>query len=99
MKKWRNSEQTNKNYANISFSLRSNEDDLSYLDLKNLVEIADNKKGDSSKSSLTRDSISYTPIRNAVAHTGRLTDIAKNHLNTTFQNIKARLKNLLAGKN
>ena len=49
-----------------------------------------------STQSLWGDAIGFKPVRNAVGHTGRLTNVAKNHLNTTFENIKARVRTLLS---
>ena len=62
-------------------------DDLVYL-------IGD--KGDKIKeASLIRDAVEYKPIRDAMSHTSRLTLVAKNRLNVTYENIKARIVRLL----
>jgi hypothetical protein len=44
---------------------------------------------------LARDAKTYKPVRDAMAHTSVLTSIAKQSLNTTYENIKARIKRLL----
>lgn len=44
---------------------------------------------------MVQAAIAFKPARNAVGHTGVLTEIAKMHLNVTFENIKGRVKALL----
>ena len=95
---WLTRETDRKNEANISFSIRKDDDDLSYLGMDFLVKCIEGTGDPGKNASLVSDAISYKPIRNAVGHTGLLTDNAKTHLSMTFENIKARLKNLLAGK-
>lgn len=93
-KKWRGKEVTNKDTANISFELRQSKEDLVYLDmdsLANLIEKVDPVK----QAGLSRDAKEYKPIRDAMAHTALLTLNAKQRLNSTYENIKARIKKLL----
>lgn len=92
--KMRAKEDTNKNTANLSFDLRQSKDDLAYLDmdhLANLIEKVDPIK----QAGLSRDAKEYKPIRDAMAHTSLLTHNAKQRLNTTYENIKARIKKIL----
>lgn len=92
--KMRAKEDTNKNTANLSFDLRQTKDDLAYLDmdhLANLIEKVDPIK----QAGLSRDAKEYKPIRDAMAHTSLLTHNAKQRLNTTYENIKARIKKIL----
>lgn len=92
--KWKNKEEANKNTANLSFDLRQSKDDLVYLDmdhLANLIEKVDPIK----QAGLSRDAKEYKPIRDAMAHTALLTPNAKQRLNSTYENIKARIKKLL----
>ena len=92
--KMRVKEDTNKNTANLSFDLRQTKDDLAYLDmdhLANLIEKIDPIK----QAGLSRDAKEYKPIRDAMAHTSLLTHNAKQRLNTTYENIKARIKKIL----
>ena len=84
-----------KEKANLSIQIRQDLHDLSYCGMENLASIADFEKDKQAKSTLLRDCMEYTPIRDAVAHTSRLTDVAKLRLNACFENIKARIKNLL----
>ena len=48
--------------------------------------------------SLVRDGVEYKPMRNAVGHTALLTENAKQKLRLVYENIKGRLKALLAGQ-
>ena len=85
-----------KEAANISFNIRKNKNDLSYLDMTELTSIAENiPNGHMEKASLYRDANEYKPIRDAMAHTSQLTQVAKNRLNATYENIKARIISLL----
>jgi hypothetical protein len=52
-------------------------------------------KLDDNKASLSRDAKEYKPMRNAVAHTARLTEEAKEKLVSVYKNIKGRLIKLL----
>lgn len=98
IKQWSDREEENKEKANISFSIRKGDESLSYLGMDFLAKCVESKSAPGKKASLILDSISYKPMRNAVAHTALLTDTAKNHLSTRFENIKARVKKLLAKK-
>ena len=87
-----------KNRANISFDIREDDHDLTYLsmdDLSALVESDASLAGQNDQASLYRDAKEYKPIRDAMAHTARLTRIAKSRLNITYENIKARIITLL----
>lgn len=94
-KKWRDKEDINKNAANLSFDLRQSNNELIYLDmdhLANLIEKVDPIK----QAGLSRDAKEYKPIRDAMAHTALLTQNAKQRLNLTYENIKARIKKILS---
>lgn len=93
---WRGREATRKGEANISFQIRKDNDDLSYLGMDFLAKCVEGNSHQQQNATLVADSINYKPIRNAVGHTGLLTQTAKRHLNLTFENIKARIKNLFA---
>jgi len=93
---WQTREQSRKNEANISFEIRENADQLSYLGMDTLAFVAEGERGDSANPSLWRDAVRYRPTRNAVGHTGRLSMLAKNDLRSVFENIKARVRNLLS---
>lgn len=93
-KKWRDKEDTNKNTANISFDLRQSKDDLVYLDMDNLANLIE-KVDPVKQAGLSRDAKEYKPIRDAMAHTALLTHNAKQRLNSTYENIKARIKKIL----
>lgn len=92
---WRAREQDRKGEANISFTIRKDNDDLSYLGMDHMTKSIEGKTGDGKNASLVKDAVNYKPVRNAVGHTGLLTDNAKTHLSMTFENIKGRIRNLL----
>lgn len=85
-----------KEAANIGFKIREDDSDLSYLAMDDLTYMVEPvSKGEIKKNSLHRDAQEYKPIRDAMSHTSRLTKTAKNKLNTTYENIKARIVYLL----
>lgn len=93
--KWKKREVESKNKANISIDIRRSISDLYYLsmdDLANLVEKVDPLK----QAGLPRDATEYKPMRDAVAHTALLTDLAKQRLTSVYENIKARIRTLLS---
>ncbi|MEO6233464.1 MAG: ATP-binding protein [Ferruginibacter sp.] len=92
--KWKGKEEQDKNKANISFDIRDKVDDLHYLSMDHLANLADMHK-EHKMTALSRDAVVYKPVRDAMAHTAILTNTAKQSLNTTFENIKARVKKLL----
>jgi hypothetical protein len=94
--KWKGNEIENKKKGNISISIRRVKNDLSYLDMKNLSNLVD-KKDLAMEASLSRDANEYKPIRDAVAHTALLTSEAKKKLTSVHENIKGRVRTLLAG--
>lgn len=93
---WMKREQERKKEASISFEIRNESGELSYLGMDMLAICAEGGKPGDASPSLWKDAVSFRPVRNAVGHTGLLTQVAKNHLNVTFENIRARVKNLLA---
>jgi hypothetical protein len=93
--KYTKSEEKAKGKANISFEIRQGGDDLNFLSMNDLAETAEGSKTTDGKPSLWADAIQFSPPRNAVGHTSRLSDDAKLHLNSVFRNIKARIRNLL----
>ena len=92
---WKLKAETAKQNANINFDIREDDSDLSYLDMDNLAYLADDETDKIKKATLRRDAAEYKPIRDALAHTSRLTAIAKSRLNITYENIKARIVSLL----
>lgn len=99
IKRWRDREEKLKNEGNIQIDIRKDDDDLFYLAMDYLAGAADlPPKGISPQVGITVDEKIFTPIRNAVMHTSRLTDEAKSRLTSTYDNIKARLVKLLDEK-
>ena len=92
---WKAKADTAKQNANINFDIREDDSDLSHLDMDNLAYLADDETDRIKKATLRRDATEYKPIRDALAHTSRLTAIAKTRLNITYENIKARIISLL----
>ena len=88
---WKARETQTKNAANISYEIRKASDDLYYLDMDNLSNLADKSADRNKDPGVSRDAIIYKPLRNAVGHTSILSDAAKQQLNTVFTNIKSRL--------
>jgi hypothetical protein len=93
--KWKRVETDTKNKGNISIGIREMNSDLGYLSMNDLAYLVD-KKDPVREACLARDANEYRPIRDAVAHTALLTDVAKSKLTTVYSNIKARIKNLLS---
>lgn len=95
LREYKKRELVAKEAANISFGIRQNADDLLYLDMRVLANLVDKPKNPNKDPGISRDAKVYKPIRDAMAHTSILTPIAKNSLNTTFENIKARIIKIL----
>lgn len=89
-------EQVSKRKGNISIDIRKANSKLSYLSMDNLAYVADRPIDINKESSLVRDSKAYKPIRDAVAHTALLTDVAKTKLSSVYENIKGRIRTLLS---
>ena len=87
-------ESTNKGSANLSIDIRKNNHALLYLSMDHLANLVD-KVDPTKEAGLSRDAKEYKPIRDALAHTALLTDLAKLRLTSTYENIKARIKQLI----
>lgn len=97
IRRWRDRETKDKRNGNIAIDIRSENDDLFYLDLAHLAALADPpRSGDGYPDHLANDEKAFTPIRNAVMHTSRLTQKAKDKLTTVYYNIEKKIKNLLS---
>jgi hypothetical protein len=92
--KMRDKEQVNKGTANLSIDIRRDNNDLLYLSMDHLANLAD-KVDPIRAAGLSRDAKEYKPVRDALAHTALLTDLAKLRLTSTYENIKARIKELI----
>lgn len=98
VEKWKKTEKERKGKGNISIDIRKDADDLNYLTMDDLAYLVD-KRDPIKKACLARDANEYKPIRDGIAHTALLTDTAKGKLTTVYENIKARIKNLLSNNN
>lgn len=87
-----------KGAGNISIDIRRENADLNYLSMAHLANL-DDKKDPIKEACLARDAKEYKPMRDAIAHTALLTDVAKQKLTTVYENIKGRIKALLSGNN
>lgn len=96
--KWRDREKDSKNKGNISIAIRRTANDLSYLSMDDLANLVDKPADKLKEAALARDAIEFKPMRDAVAHTALLTDAAKLRLRAVRQNVKGRIKMLLAGQ-
>jgi len=88
-------EENARNIGNVSIDIRQNNNDLFYLSMDELAITADRPTDKTKEAALIRDAKTYKPIRDAMAHTSILTFHAKQSLNSTYENIKARIKKLL----
>lgn len=95
IRRWKDKEDRSKRQGNLSIDIRQSNNDIYFLDMEHLVRLADRAK-DGYPDTLLTDEKQFTPIRNAVMHTARLTDEAKRKLTSVYDNIKARIKNLLS---
>lgn len=93
--KWKDNHIKAKENANIFFDVRTDTDDLFYCEMADLANLATTPEDKNRSISFTQDAKEYKPIRDALCHTSRLTDAAKAKLTSTYENIKARVKQLL----
>ena len=82
----------------MSYAIRKNDKDIDYLGMDDLAFTVEGKTGSTGEKSLTHDAIEYAPVRNVVGHTGLLTSHGKSLLSLKHENIKARIKTLVAEK-
>jgi hypothetical protein len=94
--KWKKAEADNKNKANISIDIRRSTSDLGYLSMDGLANLVDKARDPLKQAGLSRDATEYKPMRDALAHTALLTDLAKERLTAVYENIKARVRTLLS---
>lgn len=87
-------EEKQKRKANLNIEIRHNKNELFFLNMEELVKTADVSK-DGYPDTLLTDEKAYSPIRNAVMHTSRLTSEAKLKLTSVYNNIKGRISKLL----
>lgn len=92
---WKKTEIGAKKRGNISIRIRRIIDDLSYLSMNDLAYLVD-KRDSQKEACLARDADEYKPMRDALAHTALLTDVAKRRLTTVYENIQGRIIDLLS---
>jgi hypothetical protein len=96
---FRDREEQRKKEAGISFDVRRDQEDIGYLGMDALALSVEKTKRTDEGPTLWTHAVNFRPVRNAVGHTGLLSDAAKKHLSVTFENIKARVINLISNKN
>ena len=94
--KWKKVEKESKGKGNVSIEIRKGASDSSYLSMDHLANLVDKTKDPNKEAALSRDAKEYKPIRDAVAHTALLTEPAKKKLTTVRENIRGRVKEILA---
>jgi hypothetical protein len=97
--KWREREKKRKKEAGISFDVCDDRGDLSYLGMDELALSVEKTKQTDKEPTLWTHAVSGRLVKNAVGHTGLLSEVAKQHLSVTFANIKARVIDLHSKKN
>jgi len=95
--KWKKIERESKAKGNLSIGIRKGSSNLGYLAMNDLAKLVDKGKDPLKDACLQRDGNEYKPIRDALAHTSLLTDVAKKKLTSVYENIKGRVQTLLAG--
>lgn len=85
-----------KQEAGIAYDIRHQDDDLNYLDLKSLAFNAEHDSMRPRGDSLHGQARMFKPMRDALAHTSRLTADSKAQLGLVLSNIKARVRSLLS---
>ena len=96
IKRYREMEIKRKNKSNLSIDIRQDNDDLFYLDLERLTYLAYLSQNNYAEDSGICDEKAFMSIRNALMHTSRLTQDAKDRLSVIYTNIKSKIKNLLS---
>ena len=96
IKRYREMEIKRKSKSNLSIDIRQDNDDLFYLDLERLTYLAYLSQNNYAEDSGICDEKAFMPIRNALMHTSRLTQDAKDRLSVIYTNIKSKIKNLLS---
>jgi len=92
--KWKEKEKASKGKGNISIPIRKSPTDSSYLSMDHLANLVD-KRDAAKEACLSRDANEYKPVRDAVAHTALVTDVAKKRLTSVGENIKERVRTIL----
>lgn len=91
--KFKAAETVSRDKGNVSIDIRKINSDISYLSMDGLANLVD--KDPTKAACLARDANEYKPIRDAIAHTALLTDVAKQKLSSVYENIKGRIRKLL----
>lgn len=90
--------------GNLNISIRKSSKDVDYLGMKEMVSSIEDVDPKTFKDdpnnftspSLYLDALQYSTLRNVVGHTGFVTEEGKTKMRSIYDNIKARVKDLLA---
>ena len=93
-KQWKDREKTQKQSCGMNIEIRQYTSDLNFLDMNELATVAEPGQG-GNLNSLHHKAKEFRPIRNAVMHTALISNEAKIKLTSIFNEIKARIKDLL----
>lgn len=94
---YRRKESDKKRLGNLTIDIRSVDNDLYYLDIEPLIDIAEpngQQRGD--PDALHQDEKQFSPIRNAVMHTSLLTIEARARMVSVRDNIRGKIKRFLS---
>ncbi len=95
--RWRKIERENKEAANMEIQISQEDDDKNYIGMHELIMVVDPSGSKGTRpNKFNIDEAEYTPLRNAVMHTSRLSHDAKLKLTTVFNNIKAKVKRIIS---
>ncbi len=92
---YKTQETEGKRTSNLTIDIRQSNNEIFYLDMKDLVELA-HVPNDGHPDTLLTDEKQFSVIRNALMHTAALTKEAKRKLTTVYDNIKGKIKNFLS---
>lgn len=93
-KQWKDREKIQKQSCGMNIEIRQYTSDLNFLDMNELATVAEPGQG-GNLNSLHHKAKEFRPIRNAVMHTALISNEAKIKLTSIFNEIKARIKDLL----
>lgn len=93
---WRGREVVGMRAGNVTINLRRTNEDIFYLGMDDLVEIIVPGAERGNPNVLSVDAKQFAVIRNAMMHTALLSEEAKRRLTTVYDNIRGKIRELLA---
>ena len=95
IKKFKNDEKTAKRQTSIYYEIRKSPNDLNYLGMLDLAKVIAPKNDKDEKVGLIHSANTFKPVRDAVAHTSTITDLAKERISLECANIKSHITYLI----